>query len=321
MGSTAVGQTTQLADDLVLIDTRFAQTPEAIGVYALRGERPALIETGPTSTLDTLLKGLRAAGVDPQTLQALAVTHIHLDHAGGAGALVRMFPHLTVYVHSVGAPHLIDPSRLLASAGRLYGAALQSLFGEVVPVPAERVQILADGDVVTLGSRRIVAVDTPGHARHHHAYWDAASGELFAGDVAGVVLPGSRYVRAPTPPPELDVVAWHQSLTRLRTLRPRRVLLTHFGAHEWVDELLTQLDARLDQVTATVRDALAAGLDEDAIAAQLAALSQREVEALDGPGRGSRYETIIPIRQSTMGLIRYVRSMDSPIEGTQARTR
>ncbi len=299
---------TKLADDLVLIDTYYAQTPEGIGVYLLLGDQPALIETGPTSTLDTLLDGLRAAGVDPRALHAVAVTHIHLDHAGAAGMLVRKFPHLVVYVHPVGAPHLIDPSKLLASAGRLYRDDLHRLFGEVIPVPNQQVRILRDGDGVTLGSRRLVALDTPGHARHHHAYWDAESKDLFAGDVAGVAFPGTRSVRPPTPPPEFDIQAWHQSLVRLRTLHPRRLLLTHFGPHGWVEELLAQLDARLDQVTEIVRRALAAGLDEETIVKQLAAATQLEnaMGTLGGRRGSGRDELIFPNRLNAKGIIRYL---------------
>ncbi len=307
---------TQLADDLVLIDTYYTQTPEAIGVYLLLGDQPALIETGPTSTLDTVLDGLRAAGVDPHTLHAVAVTHIHLDHAGGAGMLVRKFPHLLVYVHPVGAPHLIDPSKLLASAGRLYGENLPRLFGEVVPVPSEQVRILHDGDAVTLGSRRLVALDTPGHARHHHAYWDAESGDLFAGDIAGVAFPGTRFVRAPTPPPEFDLQAWHKSVALLRRVNPRRLLLTHFGPHEWVEELLTQLDARLDQVTEIVRRALAAGLDEEAIVKQLAAATQPENArgTLEGRRGSGRDELIFPNRLNAKGIIRYLTPRPTPTD-------
>jgi glyoxylase-like metal-dependent hydrolase (beta-lactamase superfamily II) len=303
--------TTSLNDDLVLIDTLHAQMPEAVGVFLLRGRRPALIESGATSRLETLLQGVREAGVDPQDLQALAVTHIHLDHAGAAGALVRAIPHLTVYVHPVGAPHLIDPTRLVASASRLYGNDLPRLFGEIVPVPSERVQILHDGDVVELGSRRLIAVDTPGHARHHHAYWDPQARDLFTGDVAGVALPGSRYVRAPTPPPEIDIPAWHASLARLRMLRPRRLLLTHFGAHKWVEELLNQLDARLDVAVELVRVALAEGLDEEAIIKQTTSDLRHDVEAFDGARVSARDEVITPTRLNVKGLIRYLTSQST----------
>jgi glyoxylase-like metal-dependent hydrolase (beta-lactamase superfamily II) len=295
-----------LAGDLVLIDTSFNGTPEAIGVYLLLGERPALIETGPTATLDAVFDGIRAAGLRPEDLAAVAVTHIHLDHAGGAGAIVARLPHVQVYVHPAGAPHLIDPARLVASAGRLYGGNLPRLFGQVVGVPQDRVHLLRDGDEVTLGGRRLVAVETPGHARHHHAYWDPAAGDLFAGDIAGVALPGSRYVRAPTPPPEFDLAAWLESLARLRRLRPTRLLLTHFGAHAWGDELLAQLEERLHEGVEAVRGALARGAREPAITAQFRAAAMQEIAARDGPEAPRRYEVIMPIRQSVLGLIRYI---------------
>lgn len=295
-----------LADDLILIDTYYNQTPEAVGVYLLLGERPALIETGPASTVDTLLEGIRAAGVDSQDLQSVAVTHIHLDHAGGAGELVRRLPHLHVYVHPIGAPHLVDPARLVTSARRLYGDDLSRLFGEVVPIPERQVHALHDGEALALGSRRIVAVETPGHARHHHAFWDAASGDLFTGDAAGVALPESRYVRAPTPPPDLDVPAWEHSVARMRGLKPRRLLLTHFGPHAWVDELLTQFEERLHQMVGAVRAALAERLEEPEITSRLWEEAMVEIERRDGPGSSARYEVIMPIRQSVQGAIRYV---------------
>ncbi len=298
----------RVADDLILLDLHFQNTPQAVGAYLLLGDRPALIETGPTSTLPHLLEGLREAGVDPSHLRAAAVTHIHLDHAGAAGALARLLPHLEVYVHPVGAPHLADPTRLVASAGRLYGDALADLFGEVVPVPADRVHALADGAPVLLGSRTLVARDTPGHARHHHVYWDPASGDLFTGDVAGVVLPGSRYVRAPTPPPELDVPAWERSLALMRSLRPRRLLLTHFGPHAGAEELLDRLDESLHRHVDLVRRLLEAGADEDAIVAQVRAAAREEIARRDGPDAVARYEVVMPVRQSVLGLIRYVRT-------------
>jgi len=297
---------TRLADDLVLIDTQYLNSPQAIGVYLLLGERPALIETGPASTVNRVIDGVRAAGLDPGELQAVAVTHIHLDHAGGAGTLVRRFPHLRVYVHPVGAPHLIDPGRLLASAARLYRDDLPRLFGEVLPIPADQVHTVQDGEQLQLGSRVLIALDTPGHARHHHAYLDEQTGDLFAGDVAGVALPGSRYVRAPTPPPELDVPAWEESIAKLQARRPARLLLTHFGPHAWVDELFEQLKVRLHEGIAAVREALTAGLDEPAITAKLRTEAMMEIERRDGRGAGARYEVIMPIRQSVLGLIRYV---------------
>jgi len=305
----------QIADDLFVIDVHYNRTAQVIGCYLLLGDRPALVETGPTSTLETLLDGVRQAGVDPDDLQAAAVTHIHLDHAGGAGALAQRLPSLHIYVHTVGAPHLIDPARLVASAARLYGDDLPHLFGDVVPAPAARVHALTDGDTVLLGSRRLVAVDTPGHATHHHAFWDAGTGDLFTGDMAGVALPGSRYVRAPTPPPQLDVPAWERSLARVRRLHPRRLLLTHFGPHTWVEDLLAQFEESLHHNLAIVREALAAGADEETITARVRAEALRAIELRDGPGAGARYEVIMPIHQSVLGLIRYIKTAQGRDKG------
>ncbi len=309
-------QIQRIADDLVVIDVHYNHTPQVIGSYLLLGERPALIETGPTSTVENLLEGVRQAGLDPADLMAVAVTHIHLDHAGGAGTLAQRFPQLDVYVHPVGAPHLIDPTRLVASAGRLYGDALHRLFGEVVPVPAQQVKVLHDGDQVLLGSRRFVALDTPGHAMHHHAYWDPASADLVTGDVAGVALPGSRYVRAPTPPPELDIPAWEGSLAKLRALRPKRLLLTHFGPHTRVKDLLAQLEESLYGNLRIVQEALAAGEDEGAITARLRTEALRAIEQHDGPRASARYEVIMPIQQSALGLIRFIRKREQAAEAS-----
>lgn len=297
----------RLAEDLHLIDTHYSGTPEAIGVYLLTGDRPALIETGPASTVEAVLAGIRHAGLDPADLRALAVTHIHLDHAGAAGALVERLPHLDVYVHPLGAPHLIDPSRLLASAARLYGDALRPLFGEIRPVPGDRVRTLADGDVVALGDRHLVALHTPGHARHHLVYHDAAGGEVFTGDAAGVALPGLRYVRPPTPPPELDVPAWEATLDRLLGLGARRLLLTHFGPHAWVADLLEQLRARLRASVQLVRAAVEAGLPEDAVTARLREAWLADLRRADGDIRADRLETIMATQQSALGMLRYVR--------------
>jgi len=297
---------TRLAPDLILIDTGYNGTPEAIGVYLLLGDRPGLIETGPASRADVVLAGIREAGLRPEDVQVLAVTHIHLDHAGGAGTLTQRLPKAQVYVHPVGAPHLIDPTRLLSSAGRLYGDELVRLFGETIPVPESRLHVLNDGDTVTIGGRTVAAIDTPGHARHHHAYWDAAHGDLFTGDAAGVALPRSRFVRAPTPPPELDVPAWQASLRRIRALRPRRLLLTHFGPHEWVEDLLGQLEERLLEGVERVRGFLGSGLGGEAITAEMRQLALRQIEARDGAGAAARFEVIMPIRQSVLGLIRYI---------------
>jgi len=298
-----------LAPDLVLIDTGYQGTPDAIAVYLLLGERPALIETGPASVAEAVLAGVRAAGVDPQDLRAAAVTHIHLDHAGGAGTLADRLPRLQVYVHPVGAPHLADPARLLASAGRLYGDALQSLFGRTIPVPPDRLHILEDNDAVLLGGRRLRALHTPGHASHHHVYFDDASGDLFTGDVAGVVKPRSRYVAPPTPPPDLDFTAWRKTIQRLRDLRPERLLLTHFGPHTDSDDLLVQLWARLDAREHLAHEIAAAGWDAAQVAARLQATVAQEMAEIGGAGQPAGMEVMMPMHNNVTGLLRYAQKL------------
>jgi len=312
----------RLADDLILIDTHYVDIPQAVGCYLLLGERPALIETGPASTVETVLGGVRAAGLAPEDLRAVAVTHIHLDHAGATGTLVRRYPRLDVYVHPIGAPHLVDPSKLIASAARLYGDDLPRLFGEIMPVPADRVHPLHDGAEVVLGSRRLTAYDTPGHARHHLAYHDRDRGDLFTGDAAGVALPGSRYVRPPTPPPEVDVPAWDHTIARMRALRPRRLLLTHFGAHDWADDLLVQLQRRIHASAELVRQALAAGETDEAIIERIRAAAERDLAAdlaADHQGEDARLETIMAIRQTALGMIRYVKTREAPTSASSPR--
>jgi glyoxylase-like metal-dependent hydrolase (beta-lactamase superfamily II) len=294
----------RLADDLVAIDAHYNQTEGAISVYLLLGARPALVETGPASTVETVLDGIREAGLDPMDLRAAAVTHIHLDHSGAAGTLAALNPNLEIYVHPIGAPHLIDPARLIASARRLYGPALDTLLGEPQPIASLRVHVLRDGEQVELGSRTLTAFSTPGHATHHHVFLDPRSADLFTGDAAGVALAGSRYVSPPTPPPELDFAAWRQTLGRLRDLRPRRLLLTHFGPQTWVEQLLTDLQARLDIRERLALEAATAGWDEATLTERLKALTEQEI-AEAAPGEERRYEVMTPLRNNVLGLLRY----------------
>ena len=296
-----------LAAGLDYIDLKFLGYPEIIATAVLHGAGGvALVDPGPATTLGALESALSAKGLALGEVTAILLTHIHLDHAGGAGTLTQRLPNAQVYVHPVGAPHLIDPTKLLNSAGRLYGDELARLFGETIPVPESRLHVLNDSDTLTIGGRTVAAIDTPGHARHHHAYWDAAHGDLFTGDVAGVALPRSRFVRAPTPPPELDVPAWQASLRRIRALRPRRLLLTHFGPHEWVEDLLGQLEERLLEGVERVRGFLGSGLGGEAITAEMRQLALRQIKARDGAAAAAHFEVIMPIRQSVLGLIRYI---------------
>lgn len=269
------------------------QSPEPLDVRFQGLERviccwrvgDVLVDPGPESSSAALLDAL-----GDRRPRALLLTHIHLDHAGATGALVRRWPDLDVYVHERGAPHVIDPSKLLASAGRLYGEEhMARLWGEVLPVPAERVRALAGGETLALGAERFQVAYVPGHASHHVAYLHDGSGTAFVGDVAGVRIPPSSLTVAPTPPPDVDVEAWERSLDLIGAWRPARLALTHFGAVEQVDEQLAAVRASLrelaeltrtadgEAVTAAVRERVARAGDEDVQAAYGAAVPAEHI--------------------------------------------
>lgn len=288
-----------------IIDLNFQGEPAIIASYVLRGPRGvAVIETGPASTYPALKAGLAGLGVELAQVTDVLVTHIHLDHAGAAGWLAQE-TGATVHVHSVGAPHLADPTRLLASARRIYGDAMDALWGETAPVPAGQVHALADGDVIDAAGRRIHAVDTPGHAWHHMAY--LLDGLCFTGDVAAVRLPALTHVRVPTPPPEIDLPTWRHSLARLRTLRPDRLVPTHFGP-VGADTLshLAAVEEQLGAAAEFVRSRWQAGEDSAAIVtAYKPWIAQRASDDGADPGAVHRYEVIVPSEMCVQGLVRY----------------
>ncbi|MEA2524053.1 MAG: hypothetical protein QOF73_1280 [Thermomicrobiales bacterium] len=262
--------TTQVDDGVWQIDLGFQGRRGVVAAYLLAGDGDlALIETGPSSTLPTLLAGIRAAGFAPEQLTHLLVTHIHLDHAGAAGPLTRDLPSARVFVHPFGAPHLVDPAKLLASATRIYGDKMDPLWGEVAPIPSEQIVPLADGEEVRVAGRRLRILFTPGHASHHVAYADDESGAAFTGDVGGIRMPGTGYVAAPTPPPDLDPDAWRTSVDRLRSLNARRLYLTHFGAVDDAPAHLDRLLPELDAFLAIAEETLAAGGDQPNLTARL----------------------------------------------------
>ncbi|HET8638664.1 MAG TPA: MBL fold metallo-hydrolase [Solirubrobacterales bacterium] len=216
-----------------VIDTMHLGRPHVIGCWNVDG---ALVDPGPESSMQTLLDALG----DEQP-RAILLTHIHLDHAAATGALVRRWPGLEVYVHEVGAPHLIDPSRLLASAERLYGDDMERLWGEIVPIPEQNVIALRGGETA-LGMR---VAYTPGHASHHVSYLHEESGTAFVGDVAAVRIPGADLIVPPTPPPDIQIETWEESIGIIEGWRPQRLALTHFGAVEEPEEHLAIVRERL----------------------------------------------------------------------------
>lgn len=260
-----------------------------IAAHELRG---LVVDPGPTTGLDALLAGLEA---EPR---ALMLTHIHLDHAGASGVLARRFPRLRVYVHESGAPHLADPDRLLRSAARLYGDEMERLWGEVAPVPEERIVALRGGEEVE-GLR---VAYTPGHAGHHVAYLDRGSGDAFVGDVAGVRIPPYEFTLMPTPPPEIDVEAWLASLATVSAWRAERLHLTHFGQVDAVEEHLGRAEEALHRYVAVAKQG------RDRFMSTLAA----EIEARTDVDAAVRLRQAAPPEQLWLGLERYLRKHDQP---------
>ncbi len=273
--------------DTELIDLMHLGRARVIGAWRV-GD--VIVDPGPSSCLPSLLEGLQG-----RTPRALALTHIHLDHAGAAGSLVARYPDLEVWVHARGAPHLVDPTRLLASARRLYGEDMQRLWAEMLPVPAERVRELHGGELMA----PFRVAHTPGHASHHVSYLHQGSGRAFTGDVTGVRI-GDGMVLAPTPPPDVDLAAWRSSLDLVESWAPDRLAITHFGDYEDVSEHLAAMRTALDETEAMARD-----LDEPAFAA---AMRARVNESVADSQTAASYEQAVPPGQSFHGLVRYLRA-------------
>ena len=290
------------------IDLNFMGTEKVIASFLLLGEgSAAIVETGPTSCLDHLRGGLEANGVSPGDVREVFLTHIHLDHAGASGHLAELLPNATFYVHELGYPHLADPSKLVKSATRIYGERMDELWGEARPVPEERLVVLGDGEEVGVAGGRLVAYDTPGHAYHHLAYLEPESGSLFAGDVAGIRLPGQSYVRPPTPPPEIDVEAWVRSIGNIRKIEPATLHPTHFGSYDDVDRHLSELEQRLQDWLLFVEGRANEGASREEISEELKMKGDAEMLAEGAPPEESeRYDLAGNYEMLTAGILRYV---------------
>lgn len=291
-----------------ILDLGFQGTPQVIASYLLEG--PAgnvLVETGPGSTLPALLAGLERLGLAPGDVGDVLVSHIHLDHAGAAGWWAQQGAR--VHVHPRGAPHLIDPSKLLASAGRIYGDRMETLWGEVLPAPADRVVAVEDGATLEVGGLRIEAHDTPGHARHHLVY--ALEEVVFTGDAAGIQLPGNDWIDLPAPPPEFDLEEWLRTLERIRDLGAQTIYRTHFGPSNDVDTELSHFAEVLAEVTQWVLEMRQAGLDREVMIDDFTARIRRLAA---NTGLDSRqfeaYEIVNPRSMSVDGIARYLSRLD-----------
>jgi glyoxylase-like metal-dependent hydrolase (beta-lactamase superfamily II) len=247
-----------LASGLSYLDLRFRGVPGIIATAVVHGPGGvALVDPGPSSTLPVLRRELEQAGIAIADVNTLLLTHIHLDHAGATGTLVRENPSLRVYVHERGAPHMINPERLVASATMLYGDAMERLWGEVRPVPAAAIVSLAGGERIGAGGRDFDVAYTPGHASHHVSYFSRESGVAFVGDTAGVRLREGGLILPPTPPPDIDLELWRASLARIGEWMADTLFITHFGPSAPTAPHLSEMADRLEMTAALVKESLA----------------------------------------------------------------
>lgn len=278
-----------------------------VGVLKLDGERGvALVDPGPEARLGALRARLAEVGAGLRDVRAVLLTHIHLDHAVATGAIVEEAPEVEVYVHPRGAPHMVDPSRLVASATRIYGDAMETLWGRVVPVPEASLREVDQGDSVEVGGRRLEVAYVPGHAKHHVAYYEEAAGTLWAGDAGGVRI-GDGPSLPVTPPPDIDVEAWNESIDRMTAWRPRRIVTAHFGVHEDPAAHFAELKTRLAVWAKRVRESL----ENDASDADRAQAFAERLRAELGPEMPDEmldsYAVASGFSDSWWGLARYWR--------------
>ena len=297
----------RLAAGVSWIDLRFLGRPRRIAAGLLHGPAgAAIVDPGPTSCLQTLEEGLERAGTPLRAVSSLLLTHIHLDHAGAAGTIARRHPHLRVVVHRQGARHLVDPSKLVESATRLYGADMDRLWGACEPVPERQLQIVDGGEVLETAGRSVSVTYTPGHAKHHVTYFDAMSGVAWVGDVAGVCIDSS-YVFPPTPPPDVDLVAWRGSIERLEAMQPDTLFLTHCGPVTTPRVHLRSLAENLEMMAALARDSLTLPGTDDERKAAFDDRLRRELRQHMDEAKAESYESAAAFGLSWAGLARYLR--------------
>lgn len=294
---------TEIGPGVIQIDTLLGGWHNVTAGYLIQGREPVLVETGSQSSVDALLAALAELNVAPTDLAGIAVTHIHLDHAGGVGNVAQAFPNATVYVHEKGARHLVDPSRLVSSAAMVYGDLLDTLYGRLDPTPGERVHVLQDGEVIPIDANRtLTTVDSPGHAKHHLALHDSESGLLFAGDAVGVRLPDAGVLRPSTPPPDFDLDQAITSLHRFAERRPTGVALAHFGLVPNPMDTLVEAEEILTKWAEVAERAFREDRD---IAEALDTAFGAELEAID-PVHKEKLETLNGIHSNAAGFRRWL---------------
>ncbi len=291
-----------------VLDLNWIGHPQCIATALLRSDGfTALIDPGPGSTLATLREELAVHRLRVADLHAILLTHIHLDHAGATGALVRENPALPVYVHARGAAHMADPSKLLSSAERLYGQEMQRLFGDFLPVPEANLRILQGGETLSLGSRELRVLYTPGHASHHVTYFDTTEKVAFVGDTAGICVEGHPFILPATPPPDISLELWTDSLDTIAQLRPLRLFLTHFGFSDQPERHLKNYRERLQHWGELSAEILAREPDQSRAVHSFAKKVAAEAADSLTPAELSHYVFNGALQLSWQGLARYHR--------------
>lgn len=305
--SNGPGRATEIAEGLYTIDTGFQGNTSAVAVFLVVGPNGlGLIETGPASTLDNVIAGIADAGYSVDDVQDVVVTHIHLDHAGALGTLMRDHARIKGWVHPVGLPHLVSPERLVRSATRIYGDRMEELWGEMLEVPEDRLTPTEDRAPVSVGGRSLIPFDTPGHASHHVALLDEQTGSLFTGDVAGVRIQGMSFPVPPMPPPDIDIDAWKRSIDLMRQVAPERLVLTHFSTFADVQEHFDQLRDGLDASMALGREVLLSGGSDDELTGRLGAWIRDQLGD-DAESVWSSLDAANPLFMGSMGIHRVLR--------------
>lgn len=305
----AAGAVEDLGGGLYAIDTMTAGMTKVTAGYLIAAPRPTLVECGPALSIAAVLDGLHALGLGADDLAMLVLSHIHLDHAGGAGDVAAAFPGATIVVSEIGARHLVDPERLNASSRRVYGELMDAVYGDCTPVEARRVRGVRERDVLDMGGGQSLELfATPGHAKHHIGAYDPDRGALFVGDSVGVKMPGMTTIRPATPPPDFDLVLAERSLSRYEQLRPASMYLAHYGA---VDPPLEALAEARDRLHAWASAAEHAYEEHDELEHVVQTLGRRfadEMDALDDaedPDARRRLELLSGVRSNAQGLFRY----------------
>jgi glyoxylase-like metal-dependent hydrolase (beta-lactamase superfamily II) len=291
------------------LDVNWVDHRHSIGAALLESDgHRSLIDPGPTSTIDTLRQRLREHSFSVADLDAILLTHIHLDHGGASGSLVRENPSLPVYVHQNGAPHMAEPAKLIASATRLWGDKLAYLFGAMVPVPQDNLRILAGGETLEFGSRKLEVVYTPGHASHHVSYFDHHEGVAFVGDTTGVRIDDGPYILPATPPPDIDLALWDKSFAEILARKPKRLFLTHYGFAEDPAAHIATFRERLYRWSGQAEQILGAAAGDDAAALrQFLAFAHSDIAKFLPPEEIEHYAFTAGLDLSFAGLARYIR--------------